>query len=1080
MNNINFAKKIFVALSLGCMAWAGSVAHASSQDVTEAAGMALIKSDTLTRHLNYWPDGRDIVCMNGTQRYTRALYGGPSAFRLETSDRPLFATYMKNNCRNLSMSLIVNGQDGAGEKTVIPLDSVIFDCEARYIGGRRTYRLTHGEWRMDISCLASMTQDGAIWRFVTEGLPQGAELMAELCMARSSKFNRNGDLGVDDLTHFDPSPSRDSLVVARWAADGTTYLSLVDNRDLKAYAGTAPVQKKARRGARNAKNVAMAMPLMTSDEGQKIYDREEAARQAVMSRVEITTPDPVFNVTGSVLMAAADGLWDGLTWQHGCIGWRTPLAGWRGCYVGDAVGWQDRSYRHFSAYAKSQVTDVPPVLAHPQQDSTLNLARAVKKWGTQMYSDGYICRYPERNNTMHHYDMNLNYIDGLLWHLSYDADPAQLREFFPVLKRHLEWEKRNFDPDHDHLYDAYCCIWASDALYYNSGAVTHSSAYNYRGNRLAARIAEILGEDPTPYREEAAAILDAMNSRLWLGDRGHWAEFEDFMGLKRKHKSAALWSVYTPIDCGACSTEQAYLATRYVDRDIPHIPFRVVGEQRERLGKDSIFCTLSTTDWMPYDWSTNNVAHEEVANMALAYFQAGRSDEGFKLLKSDLIDEMFVGRSPGNFGQISYFDKVVKEAYRDFGDNVGISSRALINGLFGITPDALHGKCVIKPAFPDSWNEASIRTPYLSYKFRREGTRDIYEIEHHFAQPLQISIRTNAGGGAYLDTEGTSDTIQTIIVDRTQLPQPIRHTIPASSRAHVSDPAYLSSMGLDDITPDAQDRHVYIDLSEAYNSNVDDVFKNKYLSPRSPYTTLELPVQGIGQWCHPEHTAVIEDDGLRQCLEPVTMGKKATGNTRQGIFDTKHGVRFMLPIEGQNICYTSLWDNYPNSITLPMPKRGANGGQVKGISAAYLMMAGTTNNMQSRIDNALVIATYDTGEQDTLRLENPINWPTINEEYNYDGHAFWTAARQPLRFRLDNGAVGRKVSLLATGATAADTHRGGGSDVMMGMDRAIENGAGVILKMPLDPRRRLRSLSLVTLSNDIVTGIMAVTLEREK
>ncbi len=56
--------------------------------------------------------------------------------------------------------------------------------------------------------------------------------------------------------------------------------------------------------------------------------------------------------------------------------------------------------------------------------------------------------------------------------------------------RHLAWEKLNYDPDNDGLYDAYACIWASDALYYNSGAVTHSTAYNYRANRLAALIAE--------------------------------------------------------------------------------------------------------------------------------------------------------------------------------------------------------------------------------------------------------------------------------------------------------------------------------------------------------------------------------------------------------------------------------------------------------------------------------------------------------------------------------------------------------------------------------------------------------------
>ena len=115
---------------------------------------------------------------------------------------------------------------------------------------------------------------------------------------------------------------------------------------------------------------------------------------------------------------------------------------------------------------------------------------------------------------MHHYDMNLNYIDELLWHFQYDADTTYMRKMWPVLKSHLAWEKRNYDSDGDLLYDAYCCIWASDALYYSGGAVTHSSAYNYRGNKLAAKIAEILGEDSKPYQDEANAILKAMNERF--------------------------------------------------------------------------------------------------------------------------------------------------------------------------------------------------------------------------------------------------------------------------------------------------------------------------------------------------------------------------------------------------------------------------------------------------------------------------------------------------------------------------------------------------------------------------------------
>ena len=46
---------------------------------------------------------------------------------------------------------------------------------------------------------------------------------------------------------------------------------------------------------------------------------------------------------------------------------------------------------------------------------------------------------------MHHYDMNLNYVDELLWHFQYDADKDYMRKMWPLLQRHLAWEKRNYD-----------------------------------------------------------------------------------------------------------------------------------------------------------------------------------------------------------------------------------------------------------------------------------------------------------------------------------------------------------------------------------------------------------------------------------------------------------------------------------------------------------------------------------------------------------------------------------------------------------------------------------------------------------
>ncbi|MEZ5004957.1 MAG: hypothetical protein R2738_01125 [Bacteroides graminisolvens] len=54
------------------------------------------------------------------------------------------------------------------------------------------------------------------------------------------------------------------------------------------------------------------------------------------------------------------------------------------------------------------------------------------------------------------------------------------------------------------------------------------------------------------------------------------------------------------------------------------------------------------------------------------------------------------------------------------------------------------------------------------------------------------------------------------------------------------------------------------------------------------------------------------------------------------MFATLFGVNFRTPSEGNNIAFTSLWDNYPDS-TAPL---------TSSASHAYLLMAGSTNHMQ--------------------------------------------------------------------------------------------------------------------------------------
>ena len=993
--------------------------------VVSACMMGLLSSSAqgvMQRTANYQPDGRGFSCVNGNNRYTRALYGSVDEWRLETSDRPIFAIFKKNNHRNIRFLIKCNGQ-------AFQLDSVEY-CKARYEAGKREYLMEDKRWGggvLKLSVLAYPQTEGAVWKFAAENFGKAKiEIVGMICETKVSKFKRAGDIGKFDGPEAFDAPAQPKM--------------------LSTVAGIMP-QKGAAELYFSVDNTVLSTGK--SSEMCKRYQAAEQWRSDLASSVIFNTPDAYLNPVGGTMVMAADGAWNGQVWTHGAVGWRMPLPGWRAAYMGDFLGMFDRQRIHFDAYAKSQVTDIPVTRPHVM-DKEHNLSRGAYEWGTPMYSNGYICRNPENNKQFHHYDMNLVYIDELLWHFQFDADTAYMRKMWPVIKSHLAWEKNTWDPDNDGLYDAYCCIWASDALQYNSGGVTHSSAYNYRANLLAARMAEMIGENPAPYREEADKILKAMNSRLWLKDFGHWAEYQDFMGLKRVHKDAALWSIYTPIDCGAGTGEQNYRATKYVDRHIPRVPYIYNGQEYQ---------TVSTSDWSPYEWSINNVAMAEVMHTVLAYYQAGRVEEAYRLLKANVLDFMYLGSSPGNFGQLSTMDRATGEGYRDFSDVTGISSRAFIEGLYGITPNALEGKCIIRPGFPEAWDSASVHTPYLDYSFRRVGGKDVFDIEQNFARPLQIVIRQNMGGGKYKDTELTADKRQHVElatikpVDNDEAEAKRTYTLADAVAEQTADRwGTMTGVGNDFDQLNAGKRRM-VNMDAAFNSEVSDIFKNQYLTPRSPYTTLCVPTQGMGDWCSTKKLARIDDSKLRSMV-------------KDGTFETLPGLSFRTPAEGKNIAYTSLWDNYPDSITIPLSGKASH---------AYLLMAGSTNPMQFAIENAVVRVEYTDGTTDELMLVPPVNWCPIEQDFVENAVAFAMPAVRPYRIGLNTGIVSRHLfrdSHYQEAATAGDL-----PDMKLAMC-ALPGGAATMLDMPLNAKKKLRSLTLRALSNEVVVGLMGVTLQK--
>lgn len=1176
------------------------------------------------RQLRYTPEGEDFVIINGDKKFNRALYGTNTSFRVETSDTPEFAFYMQYMGGNMQLGL-VKGNESLWLKFADYVKSV-------YRAGTRIYEIKDpfiGSGKITLHVLAMGDADGMVMKIETENIPSDVELVCIYGGASNKRFSRNGDIGVDPIDSFALKPeacdnnkytiSKNQFELQYGFSSKAPHRTIVgafpQNAALKTaspYEIASPLNVWNSTEADNKPLLVARMPLSAKgidfialkakdDKGltysalQASFDLAESRRKEIAEAVKINTPDPYFNPLGGVLATAADGIWDDVTkvWQHGAVGWRMPLNGWRAAYVGDAIGWHDRARTHFDGYAASQVTDVEPIIPHPAQDKKLNLARAEKEWGTQMYSNGYICRNPYDAKKMHHYDMNLCYIDELLWHFNWTGDMEYVEKMWPVLERHLAWEKRNFDPNDDGLYDAYACIWASDALQYNSGAATHSTAYNYRSNKMAAEIAAKIGKDPKPYIAEAEKILKAMNSQLWIDSKGRWAEYKDFMGNQMIHPDAAVWTVYHAIDSETHTPFQAYQATRYIDTEIPHIPVLAKGLE------DKGYKTIATTNWLPYSWSINNVAFAEVAHTSLAYWQAGRSEEAFHLFKSSILDGMYLGTSPGNIGQVSFYDAARGECYRDFGDPIGVYSRVLIQGLFGILPDAMNNRIEIRPGFPAEWNYASVSTADIKFDFKRNGTKDVYTIGLNFPKQLSLDLSVKAfkdkikslkvngratnwtleNGVGYpivkihgdvskeyvveiewegtelnvvqynnvatkgenwklssgvtikdvYDPQGVLSNLQTstgniqgtiagelghrtlfVQTGQGQMTwwQPIEieinerltvdydsesdklefklinnskqqlkgqviingtyktdATIAAGSRsATYAVPADNVKFGSNTLQFVENGNIIYetklmnwnlvnqnpkyetVNIDALLNASVSRIFEEEYLTPRSPYTTLQVPTQGIGEWCHPLLTANIEDTGIRNAV-------------KNNIFETPFGIPFRTTgsISAPNIAFTTLWDNYPTSVSASLAGKASH---------AYLLMAGSTNHMQCHVPNGTVTVYYTDGTSSLLELVNPETWVPIEQDYFIDGEAFASKYPNPYRVAFKTGIVSRDM----------EKDMNVKSKEVYG--RNIDGGAGIILDIPLDKNKELKNVEVKAVANEVVIGLMGVTLLR--
>src|SRR6187551_3004025 len=85
------------------------------------------------RTVRYHPEGTDFVITNGNRRFTRALYGTNTAFRVEAGDLPEFALYMPGMGGNIKFGFA----NGETSKWLTKAD----DIKATYRPGSMLYTI---------------------------------------------------------------------------------------------------------------------------------------------------------------------------------------------------------------------------------------------------------------------------------------------------------------------------------------------------------------------------------------------------------------------------------------------------------------------------------------------------------------------------------------------------------------------------------------------------------------------------------------------------------------------------------------------------------------------------------------------------------------------------------------------------------------------------------------------------------------------------------------------------------------------------------------------------------------------------
>lgn len=790
------------------------------------------------------------------------------------------------------------------------------------------------------------------------------------------------------------------------------------------------------------------------DKWLKHPDPVSVLKQTIIDKhraMVVDTPDLMLNLTVPSNVVGMDACWNQKVFCHGAANWHSPFLGWRCCYGPTVLGWHDRVASHFLTHADPARFTIDP-----------------------KHGDGYIS--PELQGRGFGYNMQEVAIDMVLNDLNWTGDLQLATNIYDRITQALQYESRVLDPDGNGLYQNYLNTWVSDGHAYNGGDCAQASAYNYRGHSLMASIARKLGRDHASWQSQADRIRQSMQQTLWLTDKGRFAEYKDTVGNRLVHPAPELATIYHTIEAGLTDPFQAYQMLRFTQTDLRN---EMTLPRRGRL--------VWSSNWYPRSFSTCGLFPGEIIHLAWAYFQNGQNAEAIELLRG-IVDAHFMSDTPGSVGHLLN-GTGMGDGTQDFADTVSMYLRLIVEGLYGIRFHLLDDRIDVAPGFPGEWEHARLQTREFSLVYHR--TQEIEVLEFYSQQPAKrvfrlpmrgtsissvtlngvqvpyrleprvgrcdvvveaddtglIKLRVEHTGEAppflkVAETYGPGDDVALIVENGT----PIEARDPCRSLSgiqvkqtqitgkcqselgprtvfvlvHAGEwqgwlPADWETVAPPAVSqPEPTGTFFPVDISSHFNASLADLHKADYASPRPAGLALMSKRNGRSMWDEQNlggpHALIVDDTLLRNC---------------GGTFYTMSGVPFKTPDSGTNVACASVWDNFPDQLTIPLTGTG---------SEVAIMLIGVTNAMQAHVENGRISAQYIDGQEENVQLINPVNFDD------------WMIAA---------------------------TQRANESVQLSEFNHAI------IQRLRLDPTRALKSLTVQGTANEVIVGVLGVSVRRQ-